>query len=107
MAGSVKLLSGEWARCSASRKCCAGWIKTTNFLQEEFWKSLRAFEEQRAELMATLLALTPEEWSRNAYVVDMLGGVFERSVQWYAEGIARHERPHLRQIHKIVAAIRP
>ncbi|HEV2030332.1 MAG TPA: hypothetical protein VGS16_17665 [Candidatus Dormibacteraeota bacterium] len=71
------------------------------------WKSLRAFEEQRAELMATLLALTPEEWSRNASVVDMLGGVFERSVQWYAEGIARHERPHFRQIHKIVAAIRP
>jgi hypothetical protein len=24
-------------------------IKTTNFLQEEFWKSLRAFEEQRDE----------------------------------------------------------
>jgi uncharacterized damage-inducible protein DinB len=81
------------------------WINKTDYLEQEFRPSLQAFATQRAELMAILQPLTPEGWSRTATVTGA-GKVLERSVLFYAQWIARHERPHLKQIHRIVSTLR-
>jgi uncharacterized damage-inducible protein DinB len=44
------------------------WIKQTNYRELEFQPSLQAFTDQRADLLAVLKALAPEDWSRTATV---------------------------------------
>src|SRR5579859_3392517 len=39
------------------------WIKETDYLEQEFQPSFRAFSAQRTELLAVLEHLTPEQWS--------------------------------------------
>jgi hypothetical protein len=36
----------------------------------------------------------------------MVGRQFERTVYYYAEWLARHERPHIKQIERIVNTVR-
>lgn len=81
------------------------WIKKTNYPDLEFQPSLRAFAAQRAKLLATLESLPREAWSRTATVTGA-GSVLRRTVLSYAERMARHERPHVKQIVRIVAAMR-
>ena len=77
------------------------WIKKTDYLEQDFQPSLQAFTTQRAELLAVLEPLPPEGWSRAATVTGA-GRVLERTVLFYAEWLARHERPHVKQIERIV-----
>jgi DinB superfamily len=77
------------------------WIKQTDYRDLEFRPSLRAFATQRADLLAVLEPLPPEGWSRAATVTGA-GAVLERTVLTYAQWLARHERPHLKQIERIV-----
>ena len=77
------------------------WIESTDYLEQEFQLSLQAFTTQRAHLMATLEPFAPEDWSRTATVTGA-GKVLERTVLFYAQWIAGHERPHLKQIERIV-----
>jgi hypothetical protein len=81
------------------------WIKQTNYLDLDFEPSLQAFATQRAELLALLRALPPEGWSRAATVTGA-GAPIVRTVLTYAEWVALHERPHVKQIERIVTAIR-
>lgn len=81
------------------------WIKQTDYPEQEFTSSLRAFTGQRAELMALLQALPREGWSRSATVTGA-GKVLERSVQKYGRWLARHERPHVKQIERIAITMR-
>ena len=81
------------------------WIKQTNYLQLEFRPSLRAYARQRAKLLAVLKPLPPEGWSRAATVTGA-GKVLERTVLFYAQWLARHERPHVKQVARIVNALR-
>jgi hypothetical protein len=81
------------------------WINQTDYLQLEFQPSLRAFTTQRADLLAVLEPLPPEGWSRAATVTGA-GKPLERTVRFYAEWLARHERPHLKQIERIVTSLR-
>ena len=81
------------------------WITRTNYPDLEFRPSLRAFDVQRADLLAFLEALTPADWSRSATVVGA-GSPLERSVLTYAQRLARHERPHVIQIERIVGTLR-
>jgi hypothetical protein len=81
------------------------WINKTDYREQQFLPSLQAFAAQRAKLMAILQPLTPEGWSRTATVTGA-GKVLERSVLFYAQWIARHERPHLKQIQRIVNTLR-
>jgi hypothetical protein len=78
------------------------WIKQTDYREMEFRPSLRAFATQRAELLAVLEPLPREGWSRAATVTGA-GRVLERTVLFYAQWLARHERPHVKQIARIVA----
>ncbi len=77
------------------------WIKRTDYPKLEFQPSLRAFTTQRAELLAVLAPLPPEGWSRAATVTGA-GKPLERTVLSYAQWLARHERPHIKQIARIV-----
>lgn len=77
------------------------WIKQTNYLELEFHPSLRAFARQRARLVRVLEPLTFKAWSRSATVTGA-GRVLQRDVLFYARWMATHERPHLKQIKKLV-----
>jgi len=81
------------------------WIKQTDYRELEFQPSLRAFAMQRADLLAVLAPLPPEGWSRTATVTGA-GKVLTRSVLSYAERLALHERPHIKQIERIGATLR-
>lgn len=80
------------------------WIQSTDYLEQKFRRSLQAFTVQRAELLAILEPLKPQKWSRSA-VVTGAGKPLEPTVQSYAERLAIHERPHLKQIERIVSAL--
>lgn len=54
-----------------------------------------------AAVLAVLERLPPETWSRTA-VVTGAGSVLERTLNWYALGLAAHERSHVKQILRIV-----
>jgi hypothetical protein len=81
------------------------WIKQTDYLEQEFQPSLHAFAMQRTELLAILEALPHEAWSRTAMVTGA-GKPLERTVHFYAQWLANHERPHLKQIARLVKPIR-
>lgn len=73
------------------------WIEQTTYRTDDFRPSLVAFTAQRQQLLALLHPLPPEAWERSARVVGA-GRPLERSVLSYAQWLATHERPHLKQI---------
>jgi hypothetical protein len=81
------------------------WIKSTDYRDLEFHYSLRLFTAQRAELLAVLAPLRPQDWLRPATVTGA-GAVLERTVRLYAQWLARHERSHWKQFGQIAAAMR-
>jgi len=81
------------------------WIDRTDYLDLDFQPSLRAFTAQRGELLALLEPLPPEGWARLATVTGA-GAPIQRTVLAYADWLARHERPHLKQIAHIVETLR-
>jgi DinB superfamily len=81
------------------------WIKKTDYLEQEFQPSLRAFAKQRTDLLAGLEPLPRKSWSRTATVTGA-GKPLERTVLFYARWLAGHERPHIKQIERIVNTTR-
>ncbi len=81
------------------------WIRQTDYPEQAFQPSLHAFATQRAALLAILEALPPEGWLRAATVTGA-GKALERTVLSYAQRLARHERPHVKQIERIVNTLR-
>lgn len=81
------------------------WIKQTDYREQEFEPSLRAFTVQRAELLAVLTPLPPEAWSRAATITGG-GRPRERTVHAYAHWLANHERSHNKQLERIVKTLR-
>ncbi len=81
------------------------WINDTDYLEQEFQPSLDAFVAQRTDLLAVLELLAPEAWSRAAKVTGA-GKPLVRTVHSYAEWLALHERPHVKQIQRIVNTMR-
>ena len=77
------------------------WIKQTDYPELDFRPSLHAFTRQRVDLLAVLDSLPIEAWSRAA-TVTMVGKVLERTMLSYAERLVVHEKPHVRQIERIV-----
>lgn len=77
------------------------WTERTNYPELQFEMSLQAFTSQRAELLAVLEPLRAEGWARSATVTGA-GAPLERTVHAYAQRMARHERPHIKQIARIV-----
>lgn len=81
------------------------WINKTDYREQAFQPSLHAFTRQRTDLLVVLEPLAPEGWSRAATVTGA-GKVLERTVLFYAEWLAVHEQPHVKQIERIVHTIR-
>jgi uncharacterized damage-inducible protein DinB len=81
------------------------WIKQTDYPELEFGPSFRSFTRQRARLLRFLNSLPEESWSRTAIVTGG-GSPRERTVLFYAQWLARHERPHVKQIERIVNTMR-
>jgi hypothetical protein len=77
------------------------WIKKTDYLELEFRPSLRSFTMQRVDLLAVLSPLPIDAWSRSATVTGA-GKVLERTVLFYGQWLARHERQHVKQVERIV-----
>jgi hypothetical protein len=77
------------------------WIERTDYPLLEFQPSLQVFLSQRADLLAVLEPLPPDDWSRSATVTGA-GKPLERTVLFYAQWLARHERSHIKQIQRIV-----
>ncbi|MDQ3707408.1 MAG: DinB family protein [Chloroflexota bacterium] len=77
------------------------WIRDKDYLEQDFQSSLHAFAAQRANLLAVLEPLAPGDWSRTATVMGA-GKPLVRTVWSYAHWLATHERPHVKQIERIV-----
>jgi hypothetical protein len=80
------------------------WITQTDYRELEFRPSLRAFAAQRAELLAVLEPLPAKGWSRAATVTGA-GKALERTVLFYARWLAEHERPHVKQVARLVTTM--
>lgn len=80
------------------------WIEKTDYLDLDFRLSLEAFATQRAGLLDVLEPLPPGRWSRAATVTGA-GKPLTRTVLFYAQWLATHERPHLKQIERIANAV--
>lgn len=80
-------------------------IAQTDYPELEFGPSFRSFRRQRARLLSFLKALPRRSWSRTA-VVTGGGPARERTVLFYAQWVARHERPHVEQIARIAGTMR-
>src|SRR5829696_3639945 len=75
------------------------WIKQTDYRDQEFLPSLRAFAVQRAELLSVLEPLPPEGWSRAAAVTGAEGaradGTVLRALAGWSRTAARQaDRTH-------------
>lgn len=80
------------------------WIDKTDYRELEFRSSFKVLIAQRANLLAVLEPLPHEGWSRAATVTGA-GKVLERTVLFYAQWLARHERSHVKQVERIVNAM--
>lgn len=80
------------------------WITKTAYPEQDFRSSFHAYVTQRTALVAILEPLPPEAWSRSATVTGA-GNVLVRTVQFYANWLATHERTHIKQIQRIVKVI--
>lgn len=81
------------------------WINSTDYLEQDFRPSLRAFTSQRTALLKLLESLPKKSWARQA-TVTVAGKALERTVHFYAQWLATHERPHIKQIERIADAVR-
>lgn len=77
------------------------WIDHTDYRELEFQPSLDAFARQRDELLAVLRPLPPDAWARAATVTGA-GKPLQRTVLSYSEALAAHERPHIKQIARLL-----
>jgi DinB superfamily len=81
------------------------WIHNTDYAECAFGPSFQAYNRQRAELLALLEGLSPEEWARGGTFTGA-GRLLERTVLSEASAIALHERPHIKQIERVVTMMR-
>ncbi|MFN8591780.1 MAG: DinB family protein [Thermomicrobiales bacterium] len=80
------------------------WIVQTDYRDLEFHASLRAFVQQRRDLLVRLEPLPPDDWLRAA-TVSGEGKIRQRDVFFYARRMARHELTHVKQMARIIERI--
>ncbi len=80
------------------------WIEKNSYREVDFQSSFHAFTTQRTQLLKQLKSLAPEDWQRGA-IVTGAGKPLDRTVQFYAQWLAEHERSHLKQFRQIASAM--
>lgn len=81
------------------------WIKQTDYPDLDYRDSLRAFTAQRAQLLELLEPLAADMWARAATITGA-GPRFERTLHYYGDWMAVHERVHVKQVQQTVEAVR-
>ena len=81
------------------------WMERTDYPDLAFAPSFAAFAAQRAGLLVVLEPLPADDWSRAATVTGA-GRPLERTLHFYAQWLATHERTHLGQIQRTVDTVR-
>jgi uncharacterized damage-inducible protein DinB len=81
------------------------WMTSTDYPELEFRPSLAAYTTQRAELLAILETTPADRWTRTATLTGA-GKPIVRTLHGFAQRIAIHERPHLKQIDRTLRVIR-
>jgi hypothetical protein len=74
----------------------------TDYFEWKFAPAFEAFRRQRAELLEVLEPLPADAWERTATVSAPPGRIYEYSVLYYGDWMARHERSHLKHMERIV-----
>ena len=80
------------------------WIHRTDYPDCHFGQSFEAYNRQRIQLLALLDTLPSEFWLRGGTFTGA-GRLLERTVLSEASAIAIHERPHVKQIERVVNTI--
>jgi hypothetical protein len=80
------------------------WIKNTDYLEQEFQHSLRAFTRQRRKLLAVLEPLLPGDWTRTNTLIGA-GKPLQQTLLSHADRLGRHERAHMKQIERTLNAL--
>lgn len=80
------------------------WIKNTNYLEQDFQSSLRAFTKQRKKLLVILESLSLKDWARTNTLIGA-GKPLQQTLLSHADRLARHERAHLKQIERALHAL--
>jgi hypothetical protein len=81
------------------------WIKSTDYLEQNFQSSLRAFAKQRKKLLTVLESLSPKDWARTNTLIGA-GKHLQQTLLSHADGLARHERAHLKQIERTLNTLK-
>ncbi|MFO7664453.1 MAG: DinB family protein [Chloroflexota bacterium] len=81
------------------------WIKRTDYPELPFQTSFQAFAAQRNDLLAFLESLAPADWARSTTITGA-GRPLERTVHFYAQWLATHERPHVKQLGRVATTMR-
>jgi hypothetical protein len=79
------------------------WLEQADYRELPFRRSLEAFAAQRDAFLRVIGELSPEQWMR-AGTFTGGGRPREYTVQTEADGLARHERSHIRQIERLCRA---
>jgi hypothetical protein len=74
----------------------------TDYFEWAFAPAFEVFSAQRAELLAAIEPLPAAAWERTATVIAPPNVVYEYSLLYYGDWIARHERSHLKHMAKII-----
>lgn len=77
-------------------------LKESDYFEWKFGSALDAFRAQRTELLGVLEPLPIDAWERTAAVSAPPNVVYEYSVLYYGDWMARHERGHLKHIARIL-----
>lgn len=80
------------------------WIKDTNYLDQDFRSSLRDFTRQRKRLLKVLKPLSQKDWERTNTLIGA-GKPLQQTLLSHADGLARHERAHIKQIERAIHAL--
>jgi DinB family protein len=81
------------------------WIEKTDYRSQDFARSLRSFASQRVELLDALRPTPRADWLRTVTVTGA-GAPLKRHALFYGRWMAGHERAHLKQIAKMVSALK-
>ena len=93
---------GEWSAVEILAASPRRWRRLAEYAALDFAPSLDAFTTQRGDLLGVLRPLRPAGWKRNATMTGA-GRPLQRSVFDFAERLAGHERPHIKQIRTAAA----
>lgn len=100
---------GEWSAnevLAHLRSCADVWGNCIVTIINQDGPTIRAVNPRTwIKSIEQKFQLKPKIWSRSATVTGA-GKVLERTVQSYAEWMATHERPHLKQLKRIASTIR-